>query len=238
MAKKQRSISNVPGVADKERINARETHLTSNKKDAIMSTAVRLFLENGYSNTSLRQIAQETGSSASLIIYHFGSKEAIAEAYMNRKMHNLRRILMQMVDIRSDPELFCCTFVRLYQTVMASSTFCRFYHDIIENGVFRSFFFEDDAYGINVSDLILAKRQVKLSPNMYTFYSHYIIPGIEYASWVSEGDKAPDGDKIDIPFRAFMGIIYVPKEEVDIYCMHAKTLVDQILSENPQFLDF
>lgn len=139
-----------------------------------------------------------------LVIYHYGTKQAIAEEYMNGKMRELRHALMQKVDIRSEPELFCCTFVRLYQSVMASPNFCRFYHDIIEEGVFRSFFFEDDVYGINVSDLILAKRQVQLSSNMYSFYSHYIIPGIELASWISEGEKAPEGDKLDVPFRALM----------------------------------
>ena len=34
-----------------------------------------------------------------------------------------------------------------------------------------------------------------------------------------------------------MGIIYVPKEEVNTYCAQAKTLVDQILAERPQFLE-
>ena len=214
-----------------------DSRLSNNKKDTILWAAMKMFLENGYSNTSLRQIAQESGTSASLIIYHYGTKQAIAEEYMNGKMRELRHALMQKVDIRSEPELFCCTFVRLYQSVMASPNFCRFYHDIIEEGVFRSFFFEDDVYGINVSDLILAKRQVQLSSNMYSFYSHYIIPGIELASWISEGKKAPEGDKLDVPFRALMGIIYVPKDEVDAYCAQAKNLVDQILAERPQFLE-
>ena len=68
-------------------------------------------------------------------------------------------------------------------------------------------------------------------------YSHYIIPGVELASWISEGEKAPEGDKLDVPFRALMGIIYVPKEEVDGYCAQAKMLVDKILAEHPQFLE-
>ena len=34
-----------------------------------------------------------------------------------------------------------------------------------------------------------------------------------------------------------MGIIYVPKEEVDGYCAQAKMLVDKILAEHPQFLE-
>ena len=148
-----------------------KAHNTDSKKEMIMKSAIRLFLQQGYRNTSLRQIAQASDSSASLSIYHFGTKQAIAVAYINEKMHILRKALMEKVDIRTNPELFCCTFVRLYQSVMASPTFCRFYHDIIEEGVFRIIFFEDDN-GINVSDLILAKRQVTLPANLHTFYSH------------------------------------------------------------------
>lgn len=215
---------------------SRELKSSASKKGAIMRAAVKLFLEQGYHDTSLRQIALESDSSASLIIYHFGTKQAIAVAYLEEKMHTMRTVLMQMVDIRSDPELFCCTFVLLYQTVMASDTFCRFYHNIIEEGVFQSFFFESDS-GINVSDLILAKRQVSLPPSLYTFYSHYIIPGIELASWISAGDQAPCAEKLELPFRTLMGIIYVSKEEVDAYCCQAKTLVQRILTENPQFME-
>ena len=207
------------------------------KKDSIMRAAMRLFLSNGYADTSLRQIAEASDSSASLIIYHFGTKQAIAAEFMDRKMKTMRSVLMQLEDIRSEPELFCCTFVRLYQTVMSSPVFCRFYHDLIDEGVFRRFFFEAES-GINVSDLILAKRQVKLSPDLYTFYSHYIIPGVELVSWISQGTEAPRDAKLDIPFRALMGMIYVPEEEVDAYCRRGKELVEQILNENPQFLTF
>ncbi len=213
-----------------------KAHNTDSKKEMIMKSAIRLFLQQGYRNTSLRQIAQASDSSASLSIYHFGTKQAIAVAYINEKMHILRKALMEKVDIRTNPELFCCTFVRLYQSVMASPTFCRFYHDIIEEGVFRIIFFEDDN-GINVSDLILAKRQVTLPANLHTFYSHYIIPGIEFAAWISEPDKPPCDEKLDIPFRTLMGIIYVPKEEVDVYCEQGKALVEQLIQENPHFLE-
>ncbi len=209
---------------------------TDNKKELILRTAIKLFMEHGYHQTSLRQIAEASDTSASLIIYYFGTKPAIATAYIEEKMQTLRQALMKEVDIRSDPELFCCTFVRLYQTVMASSTFCRYYHDIIDMGVFKNLFFSD-VNGINVSDLILAKRQVSLSPSMYTFYSHYVVPGIEMVAWISAGEEAPEDEKLDMPFRTLMGLLYVDKEEVDLYCGQAKQLVQQILQNNPQFLE-
>ena len=146
-----------------------KAHNTDSKKEMIMKSAIRLFLQQGYRNTSLRQIAQASDSSASLSIYHFGTKQAIAVAY--------------------------------------------------------------------ISDLILAKRQVTLPANLHTFYSHYIIPGIEFAAWISEPDNPPCDEKLDIPFRTLMGIIYVPKEEVDVYCEQGKALVEQLIQENPHFLE-
>lgn len=217
-------------------IEKAKVNTSDSKKEIIMKSAVKLFLQQGYRNTSLRQIAQVSESSASLSVYHFGTKQAIAVAYINEKMHVLRKALMEKVDIRTNPELFCCTFVRLHQSVMASPLFCRFYHELIEEGVFQTIFFENDN-GINVSDLILAKRQVIFPANLHTFYSHYITPGIELAVWLSEPEKAPCDEKLDIPFRTFMGSIYVPKEEVDAYCRQGKILVEQLIQENPHFLD-
>lgn len=206
MGRKQEiDLNALSAMENDARREMQDSRLSNNKKDTILWAAMKMFLENGYSNTSLRQIAQESRYQREPDHLSLRHQTGHCRGIYERKMRELRHALMQKVDIRSEPELFCCTFVRLYQSVMASPNFCRFYHDIIEEGVFRSFFFEDDVYGINVSDLILAKRQVQLSSNMYSFYSHYIIPGIELASWISEGEKAPEGDKLDVPFRALNG---------------------------------
>ena len=207
------------------------------RKDAIMRASIRLFLEQGYCNTTVRQIAQATDTSPSLIIYHFGSKQAIAHAFLKSKMQELRSQLLQLVDVRTEPELFCCTFVRLFQTVMSSPSLCRFYHDMIEEGLFREFFFSSDE-GINASMLILAKRQIQIPPELSNFYTHYIIPSVEMALWLSAETGVPDEDKLDIPFRSFMGLIYAPREEVDAYCREGRSLVRRLLEEKPELTTY
>ncbi len=210
---------------------------TANKKDAIMQAAVKLFLKQGYCNTTLRQIATATNTSPSLIIYHFGAKEGIAQAYLRSKLQELYKALIPLIDIRTEPELFCCTTVRLFQTIMCSPDICYFYHDMIEEGLFREFFFSNNE-SVNSAVLILNKRQVKLNPDLLLFYGHYIIPSIELSLWIHAGDGIPDESMLDIPFRTFMGLIYVPKEEVDEYCIKAKELVTQILKQKPELLEF
>ncbi len=135
-----------------------------------MNTAIRLFLEQGYEATSLQQIADASETSSALIIYHFGTKDGILKQFLESLMQEVRSVVRAKVDMCMNPEVFLCTFVRLWQSVMASDTYCRFYHDIINVGVFQKYFFVDN--GINVSDLILAKRKVQLSPNLYSFFCH------------------------------------------------------------------
>lgn len=208
-------------------------HTSASRKDAIMRASIHLFLEQGYCNTTVRQIARATDTSPSLIIYHFGSKEAIAQAFLKAKMQELRGQLLQLVDIRTEPELFCCTFVRLFQTVMSSPALCHFYHDMIEEGLFREFFFSSGD-GINASMLILSKRNVKLSPDIANFYTHYMIPSVEMALWLSSDSGVPSDEKLDIPFRALMGLICIPMDEVDAYCVRGREIVSRLLEEKPE----
>jgi AcrR family transcriptional regulator len=52
------------------------------KRAAILDAAARLFVENGYAGTSLRDIGRATGSDAALVIHYFGSKDGLFVAAM------------------------------------------------------------------------------------------------------------------------------------------------------------
>ncbi len=214
---------------------SQEQHHSISKKDDIMKAAIHLFLKQGYGSTTVRQIAKAANTSASLIIYHFGTKQAIAHAFLNYKLQMMRNTLLQKIDLYENPELFCCAMVRLFQTAMSSPALCRFYHDMIEEGLFREFFFSSEE-SINPSVLILSKRKIQLPQNIFHFYSHYIIPSIEMALWLSTNNSAPEDDMLDIPFRTLMGLISVPKAEVNTYCNHSKELIKELLKEHPEFL--
>ncbi len=49
-------------------------------RDRILSTASRLFAENGYDNTPLSQVAREAQVSKALVLWHFDSKEKLFRA--------------------------------------------------------------------------------------------------------------------------------------------------------------
>lgn len=61
-------------------------------RQAIEESAYELFLEQGYSATSMRQIAERAGIALGGIYNHFSSKDAIFEAIMHDK-HPYKQIL-------------------------------------------------------------------------------------------------------------------------------------------------
>lgn len=52
-------------------------------REQILTVAARLFSERGYANTTLRQIAQQSGIQAGSIYYHFDGKDAIAACVLD-----------------------------------------------------------------------------------------------------------------------------------------------------------
>lgn len=54
-------------------------------KQKILDTAERLFAEQGYAATSLRQVIAEAEVNVAAVHYHFGSKEELLDAVVNRK---------------------------------------------------------------------------------------------------------------------------------------------------------
>ena len=59
---------------------------TDSTAQKIISAAEKLFAENSYDGTSLRQIAQAVGIKEPSIYAHFANKEAIYEAVIDRAL--------------------------------------------------------------------------------------------------------------------------------------------------------
>lgn len=69
-----------------------------NTRQKILETANQLFIKKGYTATSIREIAQETGIGKATIYHHFSDKESIAGALLkivsDKMMNNLKTISM------------------------------------------------------------------------------------------------------------------------------------------------
>src|SRR6266849_5837474 len=60
-------------------------------KARILQVAERLFMEHGFSATSLRMITGEAKVNLASVNYHFGSKEALIEAVFTRRLAPLNQ---------------------------------------------------------------------------------------------------------------------------------------------------
>ena len=66
--------------------------------DRILDAAERLFAENGFHATSLRQITQHAEANLAAVNYHFGSKQALIVAVFKRRLDALNSARLARLD--------------------------------------------------------------------------------------------------------------------------------------------
>lgn len=70
-------------------------------KERILDAAERLFSKAGYKGTSMRKITDKAGANLASVNYHFGSKKALLDAVIKRRLVPLNKIRKQRLeDIR------------------------------------------------------------------------------------------------------------------------------------------
>lgn len=70
--------------------------------DKILQTAHRLFVQKGYTATSMRQVAEEAGIGKATIYHHFPDKQAIAMALLEKRGARMDEAL-ELVRAEQDP---------------------------------------------------------------------------------------------------------------------------------------
>jgi AcrR family transcriptional regulator len=67
-------------------------------KDRLLDAAEELFAERGFEGTSMRAVTQAADASVSAANYHFGSKEALVQAALVRRIEPLNRRRLEALD--------------------------------------------------------------------------------------------------------------------------------------------
>jgi len=67
-------------------------------KEQILDAAEELFADRGFDATSLRTITSKAGVNLAAIHYHYGSKEALIEAVLCRRLDDLNRERLELLD--------------------------------------------------------------------------------------------------------------------------------------------
>lgn len=64
--------------------------------DKILQIARHLFVQNGYTATSMRQVAEQSGIGKATIYYHFPDKQAIAMALLQKSIDHMDEVLQHI----------------------------------------------------------------------------------------------------------------------------------------------
>jgi AcrR family transcriptional regulator len=70
--------------------------------DKILSTARRLYVQQGFTATSMRQVAETAGIGKATIYYHFPNKQSIVMALLQRNITHMEEAL-QCVRVEAEP---------------------------------------------------------------------------------------------------------------------------------------
>ena len=71
------------------------------KREIILSTAMKLFGQKGFEGTSVREIASGADVNPAMISYYFGSKEKLFEKLVEHKAAFLKGVFAELVNNRS-----------------------------------------------------------------------------------------------------------------------------------------
>ena len=69
-----------------------------NTRGRILDSAERLFAEQGFSGTSLRQITAAAGANLAAVNYHFGSKEELIKEALSRRLRPINAERLKWLD--------------------------------------------------------------------------------------------------------------------------------------------
>lgn len=200
------------------------------KKSEIVRTAARLFVEQGYDHTGMRQIAEESGVSLGLINYHFGSKKELGILLIQSHV----RTLQDHVN-RTSPEderLRMLTLIRLNYIVFNTPRLKRFYEDTMKNDIYLEAI-------INTEVKRESHRYLSLDKMYWLLGDSYIPVHLERALVLCPFTDLLDMDVPDFIFRFFIyGYLEgTPGHEVEWYLQRSRQVAADILSNNPDLYD-
>jgi AcrR family transcriptional regulator len=81
-------------------------------KERLLQSAIGLFAKKGYSATGLREVVREAGVSVAMVNYHFGSKQGLLEAILDRLFLSMYRTAEETLTGDEPPELKLRRFLR------------------------------------------------------------------------------------------------------------------------------
>lgn len=175
----------------------------------VIRVASRLFLEEGYSVTSVRQIGEKVGISPGNVMFHFPTKEHLLAQLVDMLCDFQWKLMENEAADSTDSVMPICL------ELMSMAAACE------ENEIAKDFFIS--AYQSPMTLEIIRKNDSERSKKIYadfcenwTEYQYIeaetLVSGVEYATLMTTDNSAPLDVRISGALNQIMSIYGVPEE--------------------------
>ncbi len=175
----------------------------------IIQVASRLFLEEGYSVTSIREIGEKVGISSGNVMFHFPSKEHLLAELVDMLCTFQWKLMDEEVKDGFSSVMSICL------ELMSMAAACE------ENEIAKDFFIS--AYQSPMTLEIMRKNDTDRAKKVYADYcrnwsdeqyieAETLVSGIEYATLMTTKNSAPIDTRISGALNQIMSIYGVPEE--------------------------
>jgi len=182
----------------------------SDTKDKILDTAERLFAEQGYAATSLRQVIAAAKVNLAAVHYHFGTKEDLLDAVVVRKVApvNAARIAwLERVEARAGDgplkveRVLESFFLPTAETAQRYPEFVRLMGRILTEGMMPSLV-EKHFHGTAMRFVTALRRAVPNIPQQELMWRvHFMVGAMAHTMGMKPILPGMEGDSPDIALR-------------------------------------
>lgn len=164
-------------------------------KEKILDGAQKLFLEHGYTKTTMRMIAQEADVNLGLIPYYFEKKENMGTEIYSRYMSKFhKRIHHKEYRVKNSIEHLLVTYLMLQYYMNLEPGLLKLYVELVKEDVLK---YSIEGYSFRSLELIEKEYGLKLeSIDLATTIN--IIKGVERAFIIASVDGKLDMNFFDI----------------------------------------
>jgi len=187
-------------------------HINKKRSDTrlqIIQVAARLFIDEGYTNTSFSRIARELDLSTGNITFYFKSKEHLLSVLVN-ELFNFQYNLLERAANEGKTSLLAYCF-----ELTTAAAACR------EDESIRDFFVS--AYSSKMTLELIRENDTQKTKTIFGKYHpewtdeqwiaiENIVSGIEYATLVTSEEKTPLPLQIETALNSIMMLYGVPEE--------------------------
>ncbi|MCL2496749.1 MAG: TetR/AcrR family transcriptional regulator [Clostridiales bacterium] len=208
--------------------------LKMSRGKSILYHSNELFLENGYDNTTMRQIAEVAGVSLGLTTYHFKTKRFIAVTVLE---HYLRYLKAQIL-LRLPPGGYqlerSSAMIHLCAGFFMQHPCRKFYLECLTHDIYME---SIQKLGNEAMKQIARENKVEIAPDLLLLFDNYIPPAVERILFL-EKEK---GNFSNIKYEDIPGIVfsiavehYIDKDKIDDALVRGHDVAFHILREIPQ----